>query len=31
MPLTFCMKVTRKIAKIGYTKDVTLRFAIVFV
>ena len=30
MPLTFCMKVTRKIAN-RYTKDVTLRFAIVFV
>ena len=30
MPLTFCTKVTRKIAKLGYPKKVARRFAKVF-
>ena len=30
MPLTFCTKVTRKIAKLGYEKKVARRFAKVF-
>jgi hypothetical protein len=30
MPLTFCTKVTRKIAKLGYTKKVARRFAKAF-
>jgi hypothetical protein len=30
MPLTFCTKVTRKIAKLGYEKKVARRFAKAF-
>ena len=30
MPITFCTKVTRKIAKLGYEKKVARRFAKVF-